>query len=478
MPIPSPLPDESKNEFVSRCISTLKKTDSGLEDDQIAAICYSQWDKREKSFAAEFLELLNYLTAMYGKQKAREYFDRWLQTYNLDPYVPMSLQKAKMLVFRRMPETRHHIKEELERKLKFEIVDEKNHVIAGYAATPICDLENDRCDINAIRKAAEDYMAKGLVFFADHVNKPAGVILEEYVAPSGKVYRTHVDEVGWFIVCRPTKEYWEAIKQGKYNGFSVGWKRHKYSPTDRNLVVELEYDDVSIVKYPCNPLCFFREAKEFDVDGFLEKCAELGGFSDEERVKLKQAFLSFDASDGGLASQPKTKMEGGKTMEELAKLKEELVSEFPEVKEKIEEVSDIEKLKELKAELLKVKAETDVSVDELVAAVKAAREAKMKEQASKALEKVTAAEASEKVKELEAKYAESQAKIKELEAKLKEFDDIKAKFDALVAAKGKGFGASPEPTVERPSVVEVAMGVNLIQNPKGLLKIVKCFEEE
>lgn len=165
-------------------------------------------------------------------------------------------------------------------------------------------------------------------------------------------------------------------------------------------------------------------------------------------------------------------------MEELAKLKEELVSEFPEVKEKIEEVSDIEKLKELKAELLKVKAETDVSVDELVAAVKAAREAKMKEQASKALEKVTAAEASEKVKELEAKYAESQAKIKELEAKLKEFDDIKAKFDALVAAKGKGFGASPEPTVERPSVVEVAMGVNLIQNPKGLLKIVKCFEEE
>jgi len=45
MPVPSPKKGESRDKFVSRCISTLKKRDPDREDKQIQAMCYSAWRK-------------------------------------------------------------------------------------------------------------------------------------------------------------------------------------------------------------------------------------------------------------------------------------------------------------------------------------------------------------------------------------------------------------------------------------------------
>ncbi len=46
MPI-KPNPSETKEEFVSRCIS--EEVGAGYEQTQAAAICYSKWDRRELS---------------------------------------------------------------------------------------------------------------------------------------------------------------------------------------------------------------------------------------------------------------------------------------------------------------------------------------------------------------------------------------------------------------------------------------------
>lgn len=45
MPIPKPNPKESKDDFIGRCISTMKEKDPKRSNEQIAAICYDSWRK-------------------------------------------------------------------------------------------------------------------------------------------------------------------------------------------------------------------------------------------------------------------------------------------------------------------------------------------------------------------------------------------------------------------------------------------------
>lgn len=45
MPLPTPKDNESKNEFISRCISELTRMDEFKSKAQRIAVCYTQWDK-------------------------------------------------------------------------------------------------------------------------------------------------------------------------------------------------------------------------------------------------------------------------------------------------------------------------------------------------------------------------------------------------------------------------------------------------
>lgn len=48
MSIPYPNESENKNEFISRCVSSLTKNDPERKADQIAAICYNSFDAHNK----------------------------------------------------------------------------------------------------------------------------------------------------------------------------------------------------------------------------------------------------------------------------------------------------------------------------------------------------------------------------------------------------------------------------------------------
>lgn len=54
MPVPRPAKDENKNKFMGRCISFLHKENSTKPDkdkwtnEQMTAICFSQWEKKGK----------------------------------------------------------------------------------------------------------------------------------------------------------------------------------------------------------------------------------------------------------------------------------------------------------------------------------------------------------------------------------------------------------------------------------------------
>ena len=48
MPLPTPKENETKSEFVSRCISVLTHANEFKSKTQRIAVCYTQWDKSKK----------------------------------------------------------------------------------------------------------------------------------------------------------------------------------------------------------------------------------------------------------------------------------------------------------------------------------------------------------------------------------------------------------------------------------------------
>jgi hypothetical protein len=47
MPIPTPKKEETKNDFISRCIKFLKNENSRTAN-EIIAICFDQWDRKKR----------------------------------------------------------------------------------------------------------------------------------------------------------------------------------------------------------------------------------------------------------------------------------------------------------------------------------------------------------------------------------------------------------------------------------------------
>lgn len=51
MPLPTPRDNESRDEFISRCVSTLTEMGEGRDNEQRVAICFSLWRDKEMSSA-------------------------------------------------------------------------------------------------------------------------------------------------------------------------------------------------------------------------------------------------------------------------------------------------------------------------------------------------------------------------------------------------------------------------------------------
>lgn len=49
MPIPKPNKNETEQDFVSRCVPILKKNDPKKNQNQIVAICYTEYSKFKKA---------------------------------------------------------------------------------------------------------------------------------------------------------------------------------------------------------------------------------------------------------------------------------------------------------------------------------------------------------------------------------------------------------------------------------------------
>ena len=80
MPVPEPKPDESKDDFMERCVSFL--IDEGTDNEQAVAICYNQWRERDK--------MSNEMIFKYLTEKAEKVDKRVLRFVGSDEKVDRS----------------------------------------------------------------------------------------------------------------------------------------------------------------------------------------------------------------------------------------------------------------------------------------------------------------------------------------------------------------------------------------------------
>ena len=149
--------------------------------------------------------------------------------------------------------------------------DDVRHEVSGYASTESVDTQGEVVAKEAIRKALPDYM-----------KFPTIREMHQFSAV-GKTEDATVDKKGLFIKAKIVDPIaWMKIKEGVYNGFSLGGKAIMKVG---NVIKDLLLREISIVDRPANPETVFtlvkfdkkgRPATEENVEVELEKIVDPG----------------------------------------------------------------------------------------------------------------------------------------------------------------------------------------------------------
>ena len=212
---------------------------------------------------------------------------------------------------------------------EFTILKAEELVIGGYASIEIVDKQNDLITLDALNEAVKKFMQekKFRNVMTNLSNVQVGEVLDNYRDKTGKLWKTDVDDVGFFVVIKlredieKAKEVSRGIRKGTLRSFSIGGqalhKKQKYHKElgEYNAIEKLELHEVTICEKGINP-----EAK-FDI------------------LKMEK--------------------EGEIMTDKLEKAIEELDTLLKEVKEMTEETEDVEMNEYMDANLDEEKGHTE-----------------------------------------------------------------------------------------------------------------------
>jgi HK97 family phage prohead protease len=185
---------------------------------------------------------------------------------------------------------------------QFDIMDEGERLISGYCSVEIVDKQGDIIPISELKKAMFAYMKRGGHIMYGHTNKPVGRVLQ------WEVEKHDAGVYGIKIVAEIFKDYevdnavWEAIKEGKLKGFSVGAqaKSDKAYVKDANgtkkevrVLKDLNLMEISIVAEPANPLALIDEVNYYAKG----KSVEIKKKKFEEIVKISDVRILGSNND-------------------------------------------------------------------------------------------------------------------------------------------------------------------------------------
>ena len=149
-------------------------------------------------------------------------------------------------------------------------------IIAGYASIEMVDKQNDLITLEALEEAVQKFMDKNEYrnVMTNHSNVQVGEVVNKYRDSKGQVYKTQVDDVGFFVVIKlrddieKAKEVSRNIRQGTLRSFSIGGQAlekrtvRNQEMGEYNEISKLELHEVTICEKGINPEAKFDILKQ------------------------------------------------------------------------------------------------------------------------------------------------------------------------------------------------------------------------
>ena len=216
-------------------------------------------------------------------------------------------------------------------------------MIGGYASIEIVDKQNDLITLKALQEAVNKYMEnpKFRNVMTNHSNVQVGEVVKSYRDKNGKIWKTEVDDVGFFVVIKlrddieKAKEINRGVRKGSLRSFSIGGqalqKVKKSHPElgQYNEISKLELHEVTICEKGINPEARFDILKQ---DKKTKKEVK-------DMTKLEKALEELDA----LMSEVNTlRKEDEEEMESKAMPEEEKMMEEEKMEEEMMSYKDEE----------------------------------------------------------------------------------------------------------------------------------------
>jgi len=179
-----------------------------------------------------------------------------------------------------------------EQPLDFRILKSDNLMIGGYASIEIVDKQNDLITLKALNEAVEKYMEnpKFRNVMTNHSNVQVGEVVKSHRDKNGKLWKTEVDDVGFFVVIKlrddieKAKEINRGIRKGSLRSFSIGGqaiqkvKKNHPELGQYNEISKLELHEITICEKGINPEAKFdilkQDKKQVKNMSKLEKALE------------------------------------------------------------------------------------------------------------------------------------------------------------------------------------------------------------
>ena len=149
-------------------------------------------------------------------------------------------------------------------------------MIGGYASIEIVDKQNDLITLKALNEAVKKFMEKPEYrnVMTNHSNVQVGEVVDSYRDKTGRLWKTEVDDVGFFVVIKlrddieKAKEVGRGIRKGSLRSFSIGGQalqksKKKHSEMgEYNEISKLELHEVTICEKGINPEARFDILKQ------------------------------------------------------------------------------------------------------------------------------------------------------------------------------------------------------------------------
>jgi len=149
-------------------------------------------------------------------------------------------------------------------------------MIGGYASIEIVDKQNDLITLKALKESVKKFMgdSKYRNVMSNHSNVQVGEVVDSYRDKTGKLWKSEVDDVGFFVVIKlrddieKAKEVGRNIRKGSLRSFSIGGqalqkvKKSHNELGQYNEISKLELHEVTICEKGINPEAKFDILKQ------------------------------------------------------------------------------------------------------------------------------------------------------------------------------------------------------------------------